>query len=197
MGTGIDLQFVRETYQRKSDQELIDIVTQRAEGLTPEAMEMVKEEIRRRGLHDGLVNSIDVQQKTFTSAEIDQYCALIQNLPCPVTGSTAVKLNATLIAETISYIVMTHYNTQILVASPEVLKKANNKAMIKSALLGWWGIPNGIISTIRALAVNASNKKNAYRQEPTEHLRTFVLSRIGEIEAYKHDQAMLSKIISQ
>ena len=42
MSTGIDIQYVQETYQRMSDEELIRTATENAYGLTPEAMEVVK-----------------------------------------------------------------------------------------------------------------------------------------------------------
>jgi hypothetical protein len=45
MSTGIDIQFVRENYQRMTDAELIQSATTDAVGLTPEALEVVKEEI--------------------------------------------------------------------------------------------------------------------------------------------------------
>lgn len=196
MSTGIDLQFVRETYQRMSDEELAAVVTQRMEGLTPEATAIVKEEIKRRGLHDGLTNSIDAQQRTFSHNEINAYCELIQNLPCPVTGNTSTRLNATLVAEAAAFIFFSHYRTHIVIASPEVLRKENGKAMIKAALFGWWDFFGGIPKTIRALAVNARNRKTDYQQGPTEYLRNFVLSRIGEIEAYKHDKDQLCRIIN-
>ncbi len=178
-----------------SDEELTAVVTQRMEGLTHEATAIVKEEIKRRGLHDGLTKSVDVQQRTYTTAEIDQYCELIQNLPCPVTGNASVKLNATLVAEAAGVLFFSHYREQIVVGSPEVLKKANSKAMIRSALLGWWEFPGGIPKTIRALIVNGRNRKRDYQQGPTDYLRTFVLSRIGEIEAYRHDKGQLSRMI--
>jgi hypothetical protein len=37
MSDGIDIQFVRENYQRMSDDELVRVATQDAAGLTPES----------------------------------------------------------------------------------------------------------------------------------------------------------------
>ena len=126
MSSGIDIQFVRESYQKMSDKDLIRTVTQDAAGLTPEAMEVVKEEIKRRKLDTGIANAVDAQQKTYTVEEIDSYCKIIQNLPCPVTGSTSEKLNATLTAEVMSFIIFTNYRKKIVVGSPTTLNKANN-----------------------------------------------------------------------
>jgi hypothetical protein len=198
MSQGIDIDFVRATYQRMSDQELTAQLTQHAAGLTPEAMELVKDEIKKRGLHPNLASSVDIQQKeSFTIEEIDQYCELLRALPCPVTDSTENKLNATLTATARSYVFMTHYNTKIVIGSPEALRNAHNKAMLISALTGWWGIPWGPIRTLTAVFVNLRNKKTTYRDLPIDHFRTFVLANIGEIEAHRDDKAMLKRIIAR
>ena len=66
MSTGLDIQFVRETYQRMSDEELIRIATKDAFGLTPEAMEVVKVEVEKRGLNENIAKGIEAQNKTYT-----------------------------------------------------------------------------------------------------------------------------------
>src|ERR1700743_259607 len=50
MSSGIDKQFVRDYYQKMTDHEVLRILAQGLTGLTPEAQEVVKEEIQRRKL---------------------------------------------------------------------------------------------------------------------------------------------------
>lgn len=88
MATGLDLAFVRETYQKMPDKELVRVATQDAAGLTPEAQEIVREEIERRGLDKSIVKGVDVQNREITLQELDQYCALARELDCPVCGSS-------------------------------------------------------------------------------------------------------------
>ena len=196
MSTGIDIQFVREAYKRMSDQDLIRALTQDSSGLTNEAIEVVKQEIKDRNLDPNICEGVDAQQKTYSIDEIDAYCNIIRKLPCPVTGSTTQKLNATLTAEAVSFLFFTQYSKKIIVCSPDILDKANTRALIKSALLGWWGIPWGIIRTIQAIDINSTNKKTNHIGEPNDFLRSFVLSNIGEIVTYINNKEMLLKIIS-
>jgi hypothetical protein len=196
MSTGLDIQFVRETYAKMTDQELIRVLTEDASGLTPEAQAVVKEEIKKRKLDPNISKGVDAQQKTYTIAEIDAYCELLRDLPCPMTGSTDEKLNATLTGETISYIFMTTYKKKIVVGSPGALDKANNTALAKSFFLGWWGIPWGIVRTIQAIVLNLKNKSTNHSDEPNKFLRSFVLSKIGQIETYKNNPDKLQEIIS-
>ena len=196
MSSGIDIQFVREAYQKMSDQELIRVLTQDAAGLTPEAQEVVKEEIKKRNLDPNIAKGVDAQQKSYTSAEIDAYCEIIQKLPCPATGSTSEKLNATLTAEVMSFIIFTQYREKIIIGSPDILDKASNAALRKTILFGWWGIPWGIIRSIKAIVINIESKKLNRIDTPNEFLRSFVLSKIGQIETYKNNKEKLLEIIS-
>jgi hypothetical protein len=197
MSSGLNIDFVRDTYQRMSDKDLIRTLTQDAAGLTLEAQEVVKEEIKRRKLGPDIERGIAAQQKTYTIAEIDAYCDIIQHLPCPVTGSTAKKLNATRIAEVMSFIVFTNYDEKTIIGSPEVLDKANERALTKTLLLGWWGFPHGLIKTPQAIAINRESKKTNHFDTPNNHLRRFVLSKIGEIETYKNNREKLMELIKE
>ena len=196
MSAGIDIQLVRERYQQMSDDEIVRVLTQDASGLTNEALEVVTEEIRRRNLDPNINRGVAAQQKTYTVGQIDAYCEIIRGLPCPVTGSTSEKLNATLTIDVVSYIFLTQYKKRIVVGSPAALDKANTNSTIRSALFGWWGIPWGLIRTPQAIFQNMKNKKTNHLDRPNDHLRSFVLTHIGQIETYKEYPDKLREIIS-
>jgi hypothetical protein len=59
MSDGIDIEFVRETYQKMTDDELIRVATQDAAGLTEAAEEVEKVEIIKRGLDPNIIKGVD------------------------------------------------------------------------------------------------------------------------------------------
>ena len=63
-------------------------------------------------------------------------------------------------SEVVSAILFSTKNNKIKVGCSSCLDKANNSALIKSILLGWWLIPSGIFSTIKAINDNLKCKKN-------------------------------------
>lgn len=197
MSTGIDIKFVQEMYQRMTDEELVRIATKDAYGLTPEAVELVKTEIRKRGLDENITKGVVAQNRTYSIEEIDAYWDIISNLSCPVCGSTTEKLNATMTGEVISVIFFTQYSRKIKVACPHCLDKANEKALTKSVLLGWWGIPWGIIHTIRAINLNLKSKQTNHSHSHNDYLRSFILTSIGELETYKENKEQLQKILTR
>lgn len=130
MSNGIDPEFIRETYQRMSDEELVRVATQDAFGLTEETYEIIKDEILRRNLSPNIQRGVEAQQqKTYTPEEIDQYCELIRNLPCPISGRTDAPLNATYTESVMSVIFITQSERKVIVACPDELDRANNDAI--------------------------------------------------------------------
>jgi hypothetical protein len=196
MSTGIDIEFVRQSYQKMTDEQLVRVATQDAAGLTPEAQEVVKEEIQRRKLDSNIVKGVKAQNRSYTIEDIDKYCEIIQKQNCPTCQSSFQKLNGTMTDEVVSYIFFTQYKKKIKIGCPDCLDKANNAALIKTATLGWWAIPWGIVRTIQSIALNLKSKKTNHIDTPNNFLRNFVLSKVGQLETYKDDKEKVQQLIS-
>lgn len=186
---------LRKNYEKFDDNKLIRIATEEAAGLRPEAVDLLKEIIKERGLSEGITKGIDVQLQEVDDQTLLEYAELLRGLPCPVCKSTEEKLNATMTGSVVSFIIMTNYEKELKVACPNCLDKANNKAMIKSALFGWWGFPWGIIRTPQALLLNNKMKKQNRLPVPNDLFNAFVLGRIGRLEANRNNPTELQEII--
>jgi hypothetical protein len=187
---------LRKNYEKFDDRKLIRIASEEASGLRPEALELVKTIIKERGLSEQITKAIDVQLEKITEAQLLEYSELLRRLPCPVCNGVFDKLNATITATVISFVVMTSYRKKVKIACPQCLDKQNNDAMIKSALLGWWGFPWGIIRTPQALIFNNKRKKLNHLDGPNDLFKSFVLGRVGRIEASRKNPAELEDIIN-
>ena len=75
------------------------------------------------------------------------------------------------------------------------MDKKNKESIISTALLGWWGIPWGILKTPFYIYNNIKSKKQNRIAEPNETLLSFTLENIGQIETYKEDTEKLKQII--
>lgn len=195
MSSGIDINFIKDTYSRMPDEELIRIATSDAHGLTPEAIEVINVEIKKRGLDEKLNKGIEAQNREYTIQEIDAYCELLRDLNCPICGNNTERLNATLTCEVISFVFFTTSNNKIYIGCPNCLDNANNKALTKTVLLGWWGIPWGLIKTPKAIVLNMQSKRIIRLQDHSDHMRSFVLSTIGELETYRDNKEKLQQIL--
>lgn len=191
----MDIDFIRDSYQNMSDDELIRISTTDASGLTVQAQEIIKEEVTKRKLNTNILKGVEAQNTSYSIEEIDKYCNLVQGLSCPICKTNSEKLNATMTSEVVSAILFSTKNNKIKVGCSSCLDKANNSALIKSILLGWWSIPSGIFSTIKAINDNLKCKKTNHLDTPNSFLRDFTISKIGQLETYKGDKTQLQQII--
>src|SRR6187551_1813391 len=92
---------LRKNYKGYSDEQLIQIATTDASGLRPEAIQVMQDEIKARGLSDKLFKCIEVQRNQLSEQEILEYCDVLRKQPCPVCGSSAFNLNAAMIGSVI------------------------------------------------------------------------------------------------
>ena len=186
---------LKENYRRLPDSKLLRIASESAAKLRPEALELLKEELRTRGLAETAEKAIEVQLRVVSEADIAEYCALLQALPCPVCRSTAQPLNATLTSKVMSFLVLTTWKKQLAIACPTCLDKLNRDASTSSALLGWWGLPWGVIRTIQALIANGKMLKNNHAPQPNDLLKSFVAGNVGRIETVRNHPADLQALL--
>ncbi|MXV50072.1 hypothetical protein GS399_03740 [Pedobacter sp. HMF7647] len=133
-----NLDELRKNYEKFDNSKLVRIATEEATRLRPEAVELLKQIISERGLSKDITKGIDAQFQEVDNETLLEYTELLRELPCPICKSTEEKLNATMTGCVVSFIIMTSYKKELKIACPNCLDKANNQAMIKSALFGWW-----------------------------------------------------------
>lgn len=187
---------LKRTYAGFPDGKLVKMATQQARELRPEALELLRQELQKRGLLRHLQQGIDLQFRQADERVIDRYCEIVRSLPCPRCKATTRKLNATLTGEVVSFLIYTRYEKKLKIACPDCLDRANNAAMRKSAFLGWWAIPGGVINTVQSLVFNLRMKSSNHQPEPTDALREAVSTHLERFEHLHGDRAQLQALIS-
>jgi hypothetical protein len=185
---------LRRNYEKFDNSKLIRLATEEASGLRPEALTLLKQIINERGLSEDIEDGIEAQLKGVDNDLFLEYVELIRVLPCPVCNSINAKLNATLTGTVISVIFFTNYDEVLKIACPDCLDRANDDAITKSGLLGWWS-PKGIFKTPQTILFNRKMKSQNKITGPNDLLRVFVAERIGRIVANKNNQEGLREII--
>jgi hypothetical protein len=186
---------LRKNYERYDDGKLIRIATEEAASLRPEALVLIKQVIKERGLSENILNAVEAQTKPLDANGLLVYTNLLRNQPCPICNSINQPLNATISATVMSFVIITNYSKELKIACPTCLDKQNNNAMLKSAMLGWWGLPWGIIRTPQALILNNKMKRQNHIPEANNLLKAYILNNIGRIEAVKNSPEQLRLLI--
>ncbi len=81
-------------YMRMGDAEFTAFATHEVAGLVPEAVEIVRSELKRRGRVPDPDATIDVQLRRLSSEEFERMLKRFRQEPCPNCGSTVGPLNA-------------------------------------------------------------------------------------------------------
>ncbi|MBO9592397.1 MAG: hypothetical protein J7599_05755 [Niabella sp.] len=196
MSKGLDTEQVRAYYQQLDNDELMRIALHDAAGLTPQAQQIVQQELEKRNMGTAAADAVRIQNERYSLETIDGYCALARRLSCPSCGSSDMPLNGALISNTLSVFMITIQNKKLKIACPDCLDKANRKAITMTLLLGWWGIPWGPIRTIQSLGHNNKSKTTNHEEGPNDYLRSFVVANIGAFEMYKNDKTKLQELIA-
>jgi hypothetical protein len=191
----MDLKDIEKNYENMSDDKLIRIATTDAYGLRPGVLEIIEKEIKKRNLDPGLLKGAIAQNKEYTHEEIENYSNLLRELPCPICGDSFYKLNGTIVHTVKSMLVFTVSSAEPIIACPPCLDKNNDDAITSTALMGWWGIPWGIIKTPIYIYRNIKEKKGNRMEQSNEILLAFTLAHIGQIETYKDNKQELQEVI--
>ncbi|ESU20481.1 hypothetical protein FEDK69T_30050 [Flavobacterium enshiense DK69] len=195
MSNGFDLKDIAEFYSKKSDSDIIHIATQNARGLKPGVLEIIENEIKKRNLNPNILEGAKAQNKEYSLEEINELSQKLRSLPCPLCGSKTAKLNGTIMHTVKSFIVFSSFRKEPIIACPDCLDKKNEESIASTALLGWWGIPGGILQTPIYIYNNIKEKKENRVTESNGTLLGFTLQNVGQIETYKDDAEKLKLII--
>jgi len=85
-------------FQSMTDEKFLYFATHEVSGLEPYAVEIVREELRRRQLVPDPDATIDVQLRALTSEEFQPLVDGFRRQACPICGKTLEPLNAVLLS---------------------------------------------------------------------------------------------------
>lgn len=192
---------LKQHYKKFSDDEIIQIFKRDAAQLRPEALEILENEVKGRGLKVDLEAAKQAQAPTtnnevvFTDDLLFSYCDIVQGLHCPVCGGTEHPLNGAMTYTVMSFVLMTHYKKKLVIACPSCLTSELNKAMAISSVIGWWGFPWGIIRTIQSIYENGKMYKFTKEQGPNIYLKSYVYQQKVSLSHHIDNKDTLQKMI--
>jgi hypothetical protein len=192
----MELEEIAKNYEKMPDFELIRIATKDAYGLRPEVFEIIELELKKRNLDVSILNGAIAQNKKHSKEEIKHYASLLAELSCPICGSNEEKLNGTTTHTVKSFIFFTSILSTTVIACPDCLDKKIAGAIQSTALLGWWGIPWGLLKTPFYIYKNYRSKQQNRLNYINDILLSYTLANIGQIEAYQNNKIKLQEVIN-
>jgi hypothetical protein len=180
---GMNKERLREHYEILPDEDIERLANYEADELSPEAQDVLRQEIKRRGLSDEFNVAADIQIRGLSEEEQRELIKTISMFSCPICGSKQNYLNAFNIMIAKSLIIVATVEKRFIIACPDCISANAKSALIKSLLLGWWAIPWGPIRTLQAVSANVRALDSEKHNSPTREFIEFVKNHSAAIKA--------------
>jgi hypothetical protein len=114
----------------------------------------------------------------FHPDDVEQLVNNIHQGKCPICNGDG-PIDVQLSHEVWSAFFLTRWVTKSKIACQRCGNKARTKALLSSALLGWWGIPWGLLITPMQIIRNISGLSAGAPSAPSSKLKRIVMQRLG------------------
>ncbi|MEM6785336.1 MAG: hypothetical protein AAF624_16565 [Bacteroidota bacterium] len=175
---------LQERYQTMPDEQLELIALHEAGDLTPEALNVLRAEVRRRSLGEALGSAVEVQTRPLSPHDVSVLVEQVRQQPCPQCGRRDGPVNASIVARATGLLLVTIYEPSTSLGCAGCLGREAFRAALFTALLGWWAFPMGPIRTVQALGHNITTMRLGMRRDASKALIAYVQQNPGEATAF-------------
>ena len=182
------LEQIRRSYSNMPDARLLELAVGEAQDLRPDAIEVLKEELRSRGFGDAIEEAMAEQLAASDPILQSERISAFRESRCPICNRSGSALNAYPVAEVRSFLFFTSRTEEVVVGCFECIRATAAAANLWTLLLGWWS-PAGVFFTPAALIKNLRAARARSDAQASEELRRFVAETAGVVSLLKSAEA--------
>ncbi|QNR25283.1 hypothetical protein [Croceimicrobium hydrocarbonivorans] len=190
----LDLNHIREYYAGFDSDKLEDLALNEISRLDQKALPLLEAEIQKRNLDPKLIEVVRSYQDSRRPEIIKKWLDKLQSQPCPYCDRNNGPLVGTWRRTIKSFIFVTTTSKSPVIACKNCAADIQRKAFQSSALLGWWGLPNGLLRTPFVL-YNISKDRRESEKLSKEQLQEFTLINMGHLIYSSDDSSFLNQIL--
>jgi hypothetical protein len=178
----MEIEYIEELYANKTIAELHDIATYKVRGLRPEAINILKEEICKRGMDEKLLLAIDSQSRTLTDEEFASHAQRIKNTACTNCKRKNGQLMGGYITKVRGLILFSFYEKTPKILCATCLMEKQRKAWYLNLVFGWWAITWNIVRNIGAILKPLFDNDEKRHRDSTGIIIRFIEENVANIE---------------
>jgi len=170
-----------DNYRRMPDHTIRQIVLYEVRELMPEGVDALRIVLGERGISRDFLVAIDGQLAEFSVEKYSELIHWFRMSKCPRCRESETLLNAATPVKVSSFVFATTESKDVIVGCRQCLLAAVRRALIQTLLLGWWGIPWGLIRTLGAVTENDFWRRRVDEPEPTDEFIAYVYENLGRL----------------
>lgn len=174
---------LRQHYAKLKDEDILDLLFDGPETLTPEALDLLQAEARNRGYGEEIEQGLAVQIGRLAPSRQTELVERFRSLPCPRCQSTREPLNAFHIMELDDAVLRPRFETTLVIGCPQCIRAAARSANRRLWTLGWGGLRSGFLRSAMAHSLNRRAVLDCGQPAPTSALLHFVRENRGRVTA--------------
>lgn len=192
----LSIEEIKKNYSQFPDYKIEQIAERDSQSLSPEVVAVLLDEIEKRGLHKNLLESVNIQRIPLSEEKLKKLKQAVLNTSCPSCASKGSPLTTLKIVETLSAVFFVQNTIRVFIACPTCCKKEFKRAMLKTAVLGWWSPHGFLYYTPKSLIQSYANFQHA-AEHSSELIDLFVIENLGSIQTVIDNPIQLSKLLQR
>jgi hypothetical protein len=192
--SSMDLDSIRKTYERLPDFKIVHIAQYESNQISPEALQILKDEIKKRGLDKSLNHSIEVNENGISESAFNEVVERIRKTPCPYCNTTLESNTAVWLKNHTGASHVSVSETFARIGCKTCLLGVIKKVSNMSVATGIWSI-SGIWKTSQALDSNDDMRVALVNDKTELFLKQAIYQNIGAFISKKDNQLDLIEFL--
>ncbi|MBO9674480.1 MAG: hypothetical protein J7577_13615 [Sphingobacteriaceae bacterium] len=187
----IPIEDIRKNYEKFDDATILKIISG-AKDLRKDVVDLLNDEIRKRGLDTELIEFVTIETDFYEGSERQHLVDEIKSSVCTCCGNNS-ELHGYTFNTIISYLVWYNHDQNLQIICSDCAKSLRLKSMLTTLALGWWSRP-GILATPATLISDLIEimQKEKYSERVISH---FIDENTGSIRRMEKAKSSLTTIL--
>lgn len=182
-------------YQRLSDERLRQIAIHESGDLSERGLEIIQDELERRGLLAETVEAIEVEVNGMDAEEFEEIVRQIIQMPCPECGKEGEGMKAGIVHEIRSFLLISRREARFRFGCADCVSDMKRQVARKNYLYGLWS-SRGLLYTLRE-SIRIRNSEEGKRAETETGLYSLVESNLGFFQLNSENEPKVIDLLSE
>lgn len=189
----MELEYIKQNYERMSDEELRFKLVHSFKELRPEVVDIVIAECEKRGFSAPKIKQLKNEAQVYDEGYLQNHINQLNNIPCP-TCNIVSKLYGGIALKVVGVLRYTEIRDIEVLACKDCLKSVQHTEFLRTLITGWWSMA-GFVHTLRAIRIMLFQSTSSKEEWSEKIIRKFVIKKNVQLDKAYKDPDKISRLI--